>query len=268
MSRQNFLYEIVVIFLVIAICTLLGCSEMDNPSRDVMDDNKTILVGHVIDTNGDPVPQLALFAEYIETINEDFQVLSGVILETETDETGRFSITEVRPGQIQFVLVPSHDQQSYGDIKYQLISVKIGRIVYYPDELQSPLLSDHRASFSVTPGEQIEGIEITVKARMQLQGKIIFKDGTPLANWPILLRTEYKRKGLSAGYSTPTRTDANGFFTRYVSAPGSYKVTARFQELIATSEQFTLEDDEHREDLVLMFDSKPIPRSEEWWGNN
>ncbi len=268
MSRQNFLPGIVMISLVIAICTLLGCSEMDNPSRDVMDDDKTILAGRVIDTNGAPVPQLALFAEYIKTINEDFQALSGVILETKTDETGRFSITEIRPGQIQFVLVPSHDQQSYGDIKYQLISVKIGRIVYYPDELQSPLLPDHRASFSVTPGEQIEGIEITVKVRMRIQGKIVFKDGTLLANWPILLRTEYKRKGLSAGYSTSTRTNADGFFTRYVSSAGSYKVTARFQELIATSEQFTLDDGEHREDLVLTFDSEPIPRSEEWWGND
>ena len=149
MGRQNFLPGIVMISLVIAICTLLGCSEMDNPSRDVMDDDKTILAGRVIDTNGAPVPQLALFAEYIKTINEDFQALSGVILETKTDETGRFSITEIRPGQIQFVLVPSHDQQSYGDIKYQLISVKIGRIVYYPDELQSPLLPDHRASLSL-----------------------------------------------------------------------------------------------------------------------
>ena len=63
---------------------------------------------------------------------------------------------------------------------------------------------------------------------------------------------------------TSTRTDADGFFTRYVSSAGSYKVTARFQELIATSEQFTLDDGEHREDLVLTFDSEPIPRSEEW----
>lgn len=265
MCRQNVLRRMVMISLVITICALWGCSEMDNPSQDRIDDDETILAGRVIDMNGDPVPQLALFAEYIKTINEDFQALSGVLLETKTDETGRFAITEVKPGQIQFVLVPSHDQQRYGDIKYQLISVKIGRVIYYPDELQSPILTDHRASFSVTPGEQIENIEVTVKARMRIQGKIVFKDGTPLADWPIYLRTEYKRKGLSAGYSTSIRTDADGFFTRYVSAAGSYKVTARFQELTATSEQFTLKDGEHREDLVLMFDSEPIPWSEEWW---
>ena len=263
MSRL--LHEIVVISFVIAICLLLGCSETDSLSQNMMDDAETTLAGRVVDTNGDPVPQLALFTEYIETIDEDFQALSGVLLETKTDEMGRFSIAEVKPGRIQFVLVPSHDQQNYGDIKYQLISVKIGRIVYYPDELQSPILTDHRASFSVTPGEQIEGIEITVKARMRIQGKIVFKDGTPLADWPIYLRTEYKRKGLSAGYSTPIRTDADGFFTRYVSAPGSYKVTARFQKLTATSEQFTLKDGEHRENLILTFNSEPIPWSEEWW---
>ena len=67
MNCQNFLRGIVIISLVIAICTLLGCSEMDNPSQDVMDDDKTNLAGRVIDTNGAPIPQLALFAEYIKT---------------------------------------------------------------------------------------------------------------------------------------------------------------------------------------------------------
>ena len=154
MSLKMLLRRMVMISLVITICALWGCSEMDNPSQDRIDDDETILAGRVIDMNGDPVPQLALFAEYIKTINEDFQALSGVLLETKTDETGRFAITEVKPGQIQFVLVPSHDQQRYGDIKYQLISVKIGSGYLLSGLiLQSPILTDHRASFSVTPGD-------------------------------------------------------------------------------------------------------------------
>ena len=264
MSCRNLLHRIVIIFLVIATCVLLGCEEMDTPSQNMMGDDKTTLAGRVVDTDGDPVPELTLFVEYIKSVDEDFQALSGLILETKTDKTGYFSITATSPGQVQFVLVPSHDQQSYSGIKYQLISIRIGKVIYYPDELRTPYLPDHRASFSVAQGEQIEDVEITVKARMRIHGKIVFKDGTPLADWPIYIKTQYKRQGLSAGYGSPIRTDSDGFFTRYVSAAGSYTVTARFQELIATSEQFTLNEGEHREDMVLRFDSAPIPWSENW----
>lgn len=103
MRRQNFLRRIVMMSFVVAVCALLGCGEMDNPSQSMIDDDETILTGHVVDTNGDPVPQLTLFAEYIKTVDEDFQALSGVLLETRTDEAGRFSIAKAEPGRIQFV---------------------------------------------------------------------------------------------------------------------------------------------------------------------
>ena len=65
MSRRNLLHRIAVLCLVSAICIGQGCSEMDNPSQDMMDDDKMTLAGRVIDTDRNSVSELALFVEYI-----------------------------------------------------------------------------------------------------------------------------------------------------------------------------------------------------------
>ena len=270
MNCQNLLHRIAVVPLAITICVLLSCGEMDNSSQDATDGDTATFAGHVVDTSGKPVAQLSLFMQYIPSNDEELQPKSDAILKTETDENGYFSITGISPGQLRLVLVPydasyRYYSVNYDSVKYKLLAIRIGEVVYYPDEL-SPYSPNYLASFSIVPGAQIENVEVTVETRMLIQGKIVFKDGTPLVNWPIYLRTEHKGfEGGSAGYSSPTYTDTGGFFTRYVSTPGLYTVIVEYQELTATSEQFTLNKGEHRENLLLMFDSKPVPWSEKWW---
>ncbi len=265
-SCQNLVNRIVVMFLVVAVYALQGCSEeMENPSQNLTDEGGTIFAGRVVDTQGNPVAELSLFMQYIQSDNESLRPKFDSFLKTETDENGYFSIIDIKPGRLQVVLVPYYELHRYDGTKYTLLSIEIGEVVYYPDE-SSPYVPSYRASFSITEGAQVEDIRITVKARMRIRGQIVFKDGTPLIDWPINLKTRYKGfKGGSFEYSRPIRTDTNGFFTRYVSAPGLYRVTASFQELSATSEEFTLNDGEHREDLVLTFDSEPVPWSAKWW---
>ena len=265
MNCQNLLHRMAVVPLAITICVLLSCGEMDNSSQDAIDGDTATFAGHVVDTSGKPVAQLSLFMQYIPSNDEELRPESDAILKTETDENGHFSITGISPGQLQLVLVPYDELYRYDGTKYKLLAIRIGEVVYYPDE-SSPYAPNYLASFSIVPGAQIENVEVTVETRMLIQGKIVFKDGTPLVNWPIYLRTKYKGfEGGSAGYSSPTYTDAGGFFTRYVSAPGLYTVIVKYQELTATSKQFTLNKGEHRENLVLMFDSEPVPWSEKWW---
>lgn len=265
MKRSDVSWSVLILFLVFTMYILQGCSEMDDPSQDATGRDMATFTGRVVDINGEPVAQLSLFMQYIRSDNEGLQPEFDLFLKTETDENGRFAIIGINPGQLQLVLVPYYELHRYDSAKYKLLSIRIGEVVYYPDE-SSPYSPDYRASFSIVPGAQIENVEVTVESRMRIQGKIVFKDGTPLVNWPIYLRTQYEGfEGGRAGYSRPTHTDADGFFTRYVSEPGLYTVTVKFQELTATSEQFRLNEGKHRENLVLMFDSEPIPWSAKWW---
>lgn len=264
MKRLGAWRSVLILFLVIAVYTLQGCGEIDNPFQNMADGNMAAFVGRVVDTDGKPVAQLLVFMQYIKSDDEELRPRFDSFLKAETDEAGRFSIVNISPGQLQLVLVPYYDRHRYDDMKYELISIKIGEVIYYPNE-PSPYSRGYRSSFSITAGAQVEDVEVTVKTRMRIRGKVIFKNGTPLTKWPIYLKTQYKGfKGGSSGYGGPIHTDADGFFTRYVSEPGLYTVTVRYKELIATSDQFTLNDGEHRENLVLTFDSVPVPFSVHW----
>jgi hypothetical protein len=264
MERLGVRLSVLALFLVIAVYTLQGCGEMDNPSQGMSDGDMAAFAGRVVDTDGRPVAQLSLFMQYIRSDNEGLRPKFDSFLKAETDEAGHFSITNISPGQLQLVLVPYYDRHRYDDMKYEVISIKIGEVIYYPNE-PSPYSRGYQSSFSITAGARVEDVEVTVKTRMRIRGKVVFKDGTPLTKWPIYLKTQYKGfKGGSSSYGGPIHTDADGFFTRYVSGPGLYTVTVRYQELTATSEQFTLNDGEHRENLVLTFDSVPVPFSVHW----
>ena len=96
---------------------------------------------------------------------------------------------------------------------------------------------------------------------MRIRAKVVFKNGMPLANWPLLLDTDYKSMTGSYGYRTEIHTDLHGYFTRYVSRNGSYKLTVKYKHLTAASDTFLLNDSEHREDLLLTFDAQPIAKS-------
>ena len=187
MNRRNYLHRMVVIPLAITVYALLGCSEMDDPSQDITQTDMATFAGYVVDTEGEPVAKLSLFMQYIRPDDEGLQPKFDWFSKTETDEVGRFSFTDINPGQLQLVLVPYYEPHRYDDMKYRLFSVRIGEVVYYPNE-SSPYVPSYRASFSVTPGARVEDVEVTVKPRMRIQGKIVFRDGTPLANWTIHLK--------------------------------------------------------------------------------
>ena len=62
--------------------------------------------------------------------------------------------------------------------------------------------------------------------------------------------------GTSSG---STRTDDAGYFVEYVSNPGFYTVVVNFRRRSAKSDRLRLEARQRLDDLVLSFDSKPIP---------
>lgn len=235
---------------------LMGCSETDDSPLVA---GATSLSGVVIDTHGNPVADLPLFVQYIQVDPDGTEATSGY-LQNNTETTGHFSFSNITPGQIQFRLVPEFTPKEL--TRYRLISVEIGEVLYYPNDLSSPYSTDYVSAFSVAAGTALEDIQLRVKEKMRIRAKVEFKNGMPLANYPLYLDTDFNglKRG-SYGYSTQIHTDIHGYFTRYVARIGHYRITVKYQGLIAVSDQFLLNDGEHHEDLLLTFDSQPILRS-------
>ena len=249
-------FSMLVLGILVLACQ--GCSETDT-LESLLVDGGTSLSGIVIDINGDRVENLPLFVQYVEVDIDGSEATSGY-LQNNTDTTGHFSFSNVTPGQIQFRLVPEFTPKEL--TRYRLLSVQIGEVLYYPNDLSSPYYTDYVATFAVAAGTVLEDIQVRVKEKMRIRAKVTFKNGMPLANYPLYLSTNFnglKRGGY--GSTTQIRTDIDGYFTRYVARTGYYRLTIKYQGLTAESDRFLLNDGENREDLVLMYDSHPVPRS-------
>ncbi len=264
MSRQNFLHEMVVIFSVIAICTLLGCGETEDTSsamlsETVMGGDTTSFSGRVVDEDGNPVAGLALIIQLREVDDNTGARTYGPNLEAKTDDAGHFSITNIRPGQFQFMLARDYGNSLLFETEYQLLSVKIGAFAYHPSDRFPPAFT--KDTLSITPGAEIKNVEVTVRLRMRIRAKIVFADGTPLANKEV--RIDIKGRDLhgdgSAKIGTTWETDARGYFIQYMDAnrTRSYTVSVEYNGLSATSEKFVLKVGERREDLILKLSGPP-----------
>ena len=258
MSRQNALREIVVIFFAIAIFALLGCSETeDTPSavssETVMDGDTASFSGRVVDENGNLVTGLALIIQSREVDGRTGASTSGPTLKTDTDDAGYFSITDIHPGEFQFMLADVYWNGHPFMTEYQLLSVKIGDFTYHSSAQFPPAFGQD--TLSITPGRHIENVEVTVRLRARVRAKIVFADGTPLANKEVrmnIIARDLHGNG-TGKIGTTWQTDAEGYFIRYLDTDRtrSYVVSVEYKGLSATSEKFVLKVGERREDLIL-----------------
>ena len=255
MNRQNFLHKVVLISFVITICTLLGCGETEYASPfKPSEDGTAVFSGRVIDENGDPVAELTLAIQP----NEVELQTSDVNLEIETDASGRFSITDIRPGSWRLAVVPYVEVDDTEPF-YGILSIKIGEISLKPDFARHTLSSFDRTTFSITPGVHVQNVEIVVQRRMRIGATIVSTDGTPLANKEVSI--SIKTRNLDGqgrgGLRGELRTDARGYMERYVNTIGFYTVSVEYNGVSAMSEEFLLNAGERREDLILKLPSAP-----------
>ena len=258
MSRQNFLHEIVLVFSVIAICTLLGCGETEDTSsaslsETVIGGDTASFSGRVVDEDGNPVAGLMLGVQPFKVDDNTGAWTYLSVLEAETDDTGHFSITDIHPGEFQFMLVPEYWNGLFPETEYQLLSIRIGAFAHHPRERRpSPFTRD---TFSITPGVQIENVEVTVRFRTRVRAKVVLADGTPLVDKEVEINIKARDlHGDGTGKIGATRqTDAQGYFIQYVDTnrTRSYTVSVEYKGFSATSEKFVLEVGERREDLIL-----------------
>lgn len=255
MSCRNFLHEIVLISFVIAICTLQGCGETEYASPfKPSEDGTAVFSGRVVDENGDPVAELTLAIQP----NEVELQTSDVNLEIETDASGRFLITDIRPGSWRLAVVPYVEVDDTEPF-YGILSIKIGEISLKPDFDLHTLSSFDRTNFSITPGVHVEDVEIVVQRRMRIGTKILFMDGTPLVHKKVDISINTRdldgrgRGSLKGSMST----DAQGYLERYVNRIGFYTVSVEYNGVSAMSEEFLLNAGERREDLILKLSGPP-----------
>ena len=259
--------------LLTAIVTLLLLA----PSLSIAQDTTCTLSGRVVDVEGNPIASLSIVIQPFAIVDsrmesafllKEFMPEAYVpLIKSQTDGAGWFSVTGVKPGPIQLVAQPAHlpvDGKLSPDL-YDLapdadvLSIEIGGVTFYPPYEKHPPFGG--ITFGIEPGAHLENVEVTVKPRMRIRGQIVFADGTPLANAQI---GTYMRQrdfdGTGTGSSVGgARTNDAGYFVKYVDEPGFYTVAVDFQELTAASEQLILEVGQRYDDLVLTFDSEPVP---------
>ena len=248
------------LFLTIAVCLFSGCSDLQRPilsavSHGRTQDGTAAFSGRVVGVEGEAVTGLSLAIEHIMFGDYEDEVEPIHPLETETDADGAFSFSGIAPGQVQLILPFEIDteKQFYIDPEDEILSIKIGEVTYHPYPFGEMI-------FTITPGVHIQNVEVKVRPRMRIRGRIVFNDGSPLADADIHIGVRQEDLDGSGGGSSSggTQTDADGTFTEYVNEAGLYTVTVAYQDLSVTSEQFLLNAGERREDLLLMFDSAPI----------
>ena len=96
---------------------------------------------------------------------------------------------------------------------------------------------------------------------MWIRAKIVFADGTPLANKEvdINIRAQDLHGSNVGGVQGTVQTDAQGYFVQYVDRNKTtrYRVSVEYKGLCATSEIFVLRIGERREDLTLKLPGPP-----------
>ena len=208
--------------------------------------------GRVIDEAGKPVSgvEVALPGFRVTTPQDQDEPVFIASQQAETNEIGEFLINNIASPSVQLVLLP------FRAAAYEIRTVKIEGVSFY--------IAEQRArygglTFTITPGADVEDVEIIVRPRMRIRGRVLSTDGTPFRNARVGIRIERRNiEGRGRGNRDGTRDlDADGYFVEYMERPAYYTVSVEYQGQAATSEEILLEEGERHDKLVLTLDDKP-----------
>ena len=215
----------------------------------------TTFSGRVIDETGEPVSgiKLALPAFRVTTPQDQDEPVFLPSQQAETNEVGEFLINDITSPSVQLTLLPLRAAA------YEIRAAKIEEVSFYIDEQRGRYSG---LTFAIAPGADIKDVEITVRPRMRIRGRVLSADGTPLRNARVGVRIERRDiDGSGRGGGGGTRDlDADGYFVEYVREPAYYTVSVGYEGQSATSEEILLEDGQYHDKLVLTLDSKAPPK--------
>ncbi|MCY4567573.1 MAG: lectin-like protein [Candidatus Poribacteria bacterium] len=254
------------------------------------------VTGRVVDPDGKPVAELPIFIAPLDDDGDGY--MSPVFLPNEhaqlrrahTDLEGRFSITDVPSGPVHIGALPydidtrlpkdfeeivevftSRDwteltqddvdafvSSNFGmdpedfEPDVEVLSLRIQGFTLYPRNDYDEI------AFGLKPGTHLKDVEVTVQPRMRVRGRVLFKDGTPLANTRTRL---YTNTGSSSG-GEDVWVDPDGYFILYIDEKNDaafYTISAEYQNLSVEAEPIRLDPGDRFDGLTLTFDSEPIP---------
>ena len=212
----------------------------------------TTFSGRVVDEVGKPVSgvEVALPGFRVTTPQDQDEPVFLPSQQAETNYVGEFMIGEITSPSVQLVLLP------FRAAAYEIRAAKIEGMSFYIDENRGRYGG---LTFAIAPGADVKGVEIIVRPRMRIRGRVLSADGTPLRNERVGFRIERRKiEGRGGGGGGGTRDlDADGYFVEYVERPAYYTVSVEYQGQSATSEEILLEDGERHDKLVLTLDDKP-----------
>lgn len=249
---------------VFALFIIIGSLFIEFVSHSIADEKTGTFSGRVVDVEGNPVAKLPVMIVPAMVMGYGIHTLFprqySTVRRTLTDADGRFFITDIAPGISYFGVLP-YDVEEMKDDDFdpdiEVLSLRIQGITFYPR-------TDYeQIGFSVKPGTHIENVEVTVQPRMRIRGRIVFKDGTPLANARLHLRFRFLNvDGTGNGQSGgEPRTDTDGYFVYYLDEkddPAFYTFSVEYEGLSAKAGPIRLDPGERLDGLTLTFDSEPI----------
>ena len=173
---------------------------------------------------------------------------------SETDETGAFSMTGISAASVsRLMLLPAQRAE------YEIRAVEIEGVTFYPKLEPVPPWSDSGFRIAIEPGADVKDVEITVRLRMRIRGRVLSADGTPLRDAEVQLEMNQRSvDGRRTGSkSSPRNLDADGYFVQYVDEPAFYTVTVASQGQFAESKPLLLEEGQRLEGLILTLRDDP-----------
>ena len=280
---------------VLVLLVIVGLLFIGFASYSIAAEETGTFSGRVVDIAGNPVAKLPVMIGPAMTMGPSIRSVFfprqySDVRRALTDADGQFSITDIAPGLSYFGALPydiearlpdelatnvakatkEKDVAAFhasGIMEMQdddfepdaeVLSLRIQGITFYPR-------SDYdQIGFSVKPGTHIENVEVIVKPRMRIRGRIIFKDETPLVNARVHLRfrsqsVDGNRNRQSGG---KPRTDTDGYFVYYLDEkddPAFYTFSVEYQGLSAEAGPIRLDPEERLDGVKFTFDSEPIP---------
>ena len=243
------------------------------------------LSGKVVDLEGNAVPSFTFAIQPVQLHDGFLEPERGNpadLPKAETDSAGAFTVSDIQPGLVQFVALPDIpldlfemlDPERFapgGEIPLELMrhdhrepdkkifSIQVGKVTFFD-------IGDHyfseRLTFALEPGVPLEDVKITVKSRLRIRGRVVYTDGTPLANTEADLTMEQShetRPNHGGTHGTNFFTDADGYFVQYVDEPGFYTLSVEYNDLSAGAGPFLLKDGVPAEKVVLTLEGKPAP---------
>ncbi|MYB00203.1 hypothetical protein F4X90_11080 [Candidatus Poribacteria bacterium] len=250
MPRLRFMCVVCLIGIAVSLplITLIPC---------IAEEDAGILSGVILDMNGKPIPGFIVVLSASPFLSA-FPIEKLNLEKLKTDENGAFTFTNVPAEPIQ-ILIPVQPPRgnkkptSRFEPDDEIVSIKIEGITLYQD--RPPPFDNIR--FSIKPGSHIKNVVVTVRPRVRIIARVVFKDGKPLTNTSIV--RVIKTGGMSSGGVT---TDAEGYFVQYIDnfdVFSTCELSVRYKGLSAKSEPFEIKEGMRYDNLILTLDGVAPP---------